>query len=423
MFLFGNALEYVVLRIVSRAAMSAIVASSLLVTTTASFADDNHAGWNGGYLGLQVGSGAVVNEIGFGPVSFNGIGGEGLTFGTLAGWNFQVGNNFVLGIQGDVSWTDLETSLTAFLSAKPEYIASLSGRVGWIAHPDTLVYLIGGLSWTDYEVNFPGAQFSQSYSGAHIGGGIESRLTEQLSARLEYRYTQFDGENWTLPGFDVEPSIHSANLALVWNFTDNNDGDDAPAEHNHIGADWSGPFLGLRAGAGGMSSEISAFGGSFNGIGGEGEIFGLIAGWNFQVGEKVVLGIEGGYDVTGIETEFTVAPFLFFPPFAATIEREYVTSVSARAGWLANPDTLLYVLAGYSWSEATVSLFGFSFSQDYEGGHVGAGVEARIDKSLSARIEYRYTQFGAESFGLPFVSFEPSFHTGTAALVWNLNQD
>ncbi|MBL4758989.1 MAG: hypothetical protein JKY32_15565 [Rhizobiales bacterium] len=43
-------------------------------------------------------------------------------------------------------------------------------------------------------------------------------LTSNVSARVEYRYTQYAGEDWGTAGFlNIEPSSHTGIIALVWN--------------------------------------------------------------------------------------------------------------------------------------------------------------------------------------------------------------
>lgn len=187
--------------------------------------------WTGFYAGVFAGAGGVVNELSspvIGGVNFNGVGGEGALLGGLVGWNWQASPNWVIGIQGDVAWSSLDTDASAAggfftLDAQPNPIWNVSLRAGVLANPDTLLYIIGGYSATDYDVTISlgggSASFSQDYSGGHIGAGIETRLTPNLTGRIEYRYTQFGSENWGTGGLiNVEPSIHSGTAAVVWNF-------------------------------------------------------------------------------------------------------------------------------------------------------------------------------------------------------------
>ena len=219
------------------------LALSLLLTSAAFAADlppepvfipETGQSWTGPYIGAFVGAGGIVNEIGLGPASLNGIGGEGLFGGVMLGYNFQVSGNFVVGIEGEIAATDLTTDLNIpgfSLDAQPEWTAAVSGRLGWLPMQETMLYVIGGYSYADYNVDISGgpgsASFSQDYHGFHVGTGMETYLAKNVTARVEYRYTQYDGVDWGVSGLggqrvpislDVEPSSHTGMLGIVWKF-------------------------------------------------------------------------------------------------------------------------------------------------------------------------------------------------------------
>jgi len=93
------------------------------------------AGWNGFYVGGYVGGRGIVNEIDIpllADANFNGVGGEGWLGGGMIGANWQPGSAWVLGIQGDIGTTGLETELeipgVVALDAHPDLTASASLR-------------------------------------------------------------------------------------------------------------------------------------------------------------------------------------------------------------------------------------------------------------------------------------------------------
>ena len=176
--------------------------------------------WSGLYLGVYGGAGAIVNEITAGPLSLNGIGGEGVFGGAMAGYDFQMGN-FVIGAQGEIGIGNLETSLAVpgfALDASPTWDYSISLRGGMLVHERALLYLIGGYTHAEYEVNIPGASFEQDYDGWHVGTGLDVAITDSMFAGIEYRYTQLSGESWTVGGLDVEPSSHTGRLRVGYKF-------------------------------------------------------------------------------------------------------------------------------------------------------------------------------------------------------------
>ncbi len=187
--------------------------------------------WTGLYVGGYIGAGAMVNNIeipGLGAGNFNGIGGEGILGGGMVGFNYQIAPKFVVGLQGDFGFNDLDTELNIpgvplTASAGPAYTLSVSGRAGWLATQDTMLYVLGGYSLAKFKakISLGGGSFSakQNYDGLHVGGGIETKIAPNLTARLEYRYTQYSGEDWGTGGvLNIEPSVHTAAVGIAWNF-------------------------------------------------------------------------------------------------------------------------------------------------------------------------------------------------------------
>lgn len=43
-------------------------------------------------------------------------------------------------------------------------------------------------------------------------------LTDNLTARVEYRFTQYRKEDWGIDGLEVEPSSHAGTVGVAWLF-------------------------------------------------------------------------------------------------------------------------------------------------------------------------------------------------------------
>ncbi|MEE9586731.1 MAG: hypothetical protein V3V97_01725, partial [Hyphomicrobiaceae bacterium] len=67
------------------------------------------------------------------------------------------------------------------------------------------------------------------FSGWFLGGGVETKLTESISLKAEYRYTSLDSEKvQILPKLvpqindfvkaDLEPTVQTGRIALVYRF-------------------------------------------------------------------------------------------------------------------------------------------------------------------------------------------------------------
>ena len=185
------------------------------------------------------------------------------------------------------------------------------------------------------------------------------------------------------------------------------------------GPGWTGFYIGANGGGGAVVNEIEvpALGGlDVNGIGGEGALGSIMAGYNHQM-NNIVLGLQGEVGYDDLHTNVDVPGI----GFTLDAQQGLVASLSARAGLLVTPETLAYIIGGYSYSEYKTKLTGLgTFKQNYDGFHVGGGLEAMISPNATVRVEYRYTSYGSEVWGSGgLVDVSPSTHTGTVGVAWN----
>ena len=176
--------------------------------------------WTGFYVGAHVGGtwGTVESALVDGPfslpISSHTV--NGFVAGGQAGYNLQVNPWLVLGVEGQISWTDASgrTPCAPFsilgCSADVNWIATLAGRVGF-TRGHTMLYVKGGVAWadTDYNVDFLGINFlsaSSTRTGAMVGAGIEHAFAPNWSAKIEYNYMDFDTDNL---GFGIANNCNS----------------------------------------------------------------------------------------------------------------------------------------------------------------------------------------------------------------------
>jgi outer membrane immunogenic protein len=181
--------------------------------------------WTGCYVGAQVGWGwghnnaseHAASSFSGGPgVSRNtGVNTNGALFGGQVGCNYQFAGNWVIGAQGDFAGTDINgkandnffTGDDDSISVKTEWLASITGRLGWAFwNNQALVYVKGGGAWTrnqwdvsDAALFFQEPIFSETRSGWTVGGGFEWTLwSPNWTAFVEYNYYDFSGNGTTL---------------------------------------------------------------------------------------------------------------------------------------------------------------------------------------------------------------------------------
>ncbi|MBI1620290.1 outer membrane protein [Aquamicrobium zhengzhouense] len=174
------------------------------------------ATWAGGYAGVHLGYGfsGSVDTPG------NDIETDGFLGGAFGGYNFQNGQ-FVYGLEGDINYNDADGS-NGGIEARSRYDGSIRARAGMAVTDDVLVYgTFGGaaekLRLTDTAT---GERDSSTMLGYTVGGGVDARLTEQVFARGEYRYTDYGSEDFNLGGTTTEydSSNHRVTLGVGFKF-------------------------------------------------------------------------------------------------------------------------------------------------------------------------------------------------------------
>ncbi|RVD14718.1 MAG: porin family protein [Mesorhizobium sp.] len=159
------------------------------------------------------------------------------------------------------------------------------------------------------------------------------------------------------------------------------------------GFNWSGLYVGFGVGAG---ANVHELGGDFipislNGIGGEGVYGELTVGYDYMVSPRFLIGGLLDAHVGNIKTTLDITGF------DASIKETYGFDAGLRLGYLLTPNTLGYVLGGYSWQKYKLDTnAGFDFDWDQSGYFVGGGIETAINSNWTIKTEYRYTGFGTK---------------------------
>lgn len=148
-------------------------------------------------------------------------------------------------------------------------------------------------------------------------------------------------------------------------------------------ASWAGPYAGVNLGYG-FSGRVKEPG---NSISTDGFLGGAFVGYNYQM-DNLVLGAEGDIGYNGIKGDN-----------AGTKAKAGVEgSLRARLGYAISPDILLYGTAGGAAQSLKVTEGGLSDRNTMLGWTAGAGSDIKFTDNVFGRVEYRYTDYGKESF-------------------------
>jgi outer membrane immunogenic protein len=181
--------------------------------------------WTGFYVGINGGWARQSTSGGIlGGRSSNG----GLIGGTI-GYNYQLQNNIVVGLEGDLGY--LSNSSSYVLNAAPvvtgkvsnNYLATIRGRVGY-SFGMFMPYVTGGVAFTDTKLSyvnsaFPASNFSKTNSSAGytVGAGVEAQIWQNVTAKVEYLYADFGKPSYAAYG-KVRSNDHIVRVGLNYKF-------------------------------------------------------------------------------------------------------------------------------------------------------------------------------------------------------------
>ena len=157
-----------------------LLASTALVLAGQALAAEPRPSWSGCYVGGHVGIGWGRADISeptepsfqyFAPAKTPiGVNTDaGALGGAQMGCDYQFAQNWVAGIRGEFSWADIQgqtadpffagkSGRTILLNAKTEWMATLTGRIGY-AWDRWLLYGKGGAAWARHKYSIQNLTF------------------------------------------------------------------------------------------------------------------------------------------------------------------------------------------------------------------------------------------------------------------------
>ena len=163
--------------------------------------------WSGPYLGVHGG-------YGWGDGDLDGVGDEsfdGGRFGAFAGYNWQVSNGFVAGVEGDLNYDWNEDEIAADTDFSTGFSGSVRARAGF-AFDRALIYAAGGWTATNVDVDGPAGDDDDTLHGWTLGAGLDYAFTDNMFGRVEYRYNDYGSGD--LGGADVDFDQHVVQVGL-----------------------------------------------------------------------------------------------------------------------------------------------------------------------------------------------------------------
>jgi outer membrane immunogenic protein len=191
--------------------------------------------WTGFYIGVNAGGKFVTNSddrVTAGGTAFafnNNNNDNSWIAGGQIGYNWQApGSSWVFGIEADADAQDfsravvLGTAIGPFIpgdtfSFESKWQASVRGRIGYAAWDRTLLYVTGGVAFTQAKgtaalVGLGSVTDDQTVVGGTVGGGLEYAVTNNVSLGVEGRFNFYGDQTFNLGTVVGVPVTRTINL-------------------------------------------------------------------------------------------------------------------------------------------------------------------------------------------------------------------
>ncbi|HVJ00144.1 MAG TPA: outer membrane beta-barrel protein [Sphingomonas sp.] len=159
--------------------------------------------------------------------------------------------------------------------------------------------------------------------------------------------------------------------------------------------DFNGPSVGVQAGWNRTDVRLPEGSNGIPGVDRSTDTFvgGAFLAYDYEVVPRIVIGGQAEFNVATSDDFGAVGEMA-----ARRVNPRYAFDLTARAGYLVTPSTLLYVRGGYSNARVRTTIGtdagDRSSSANRDGWMLGGGAERMITDHVSARLEYRYSDLG-----------------------------
>ena len=206
--------------------------------------------WTGFYAGGQIGgSWSDTDQKIKGRSDAKDFAGFGKSFspdpsgfigGLYAGYNYDLGNNIVLGADTDWIWGDMdESDSKSYLKGtedefkvsgkiKEKWAGSTRARIGY-SMDRWMPYFAGGVAYakidsdakfSDADGVYSKASGNKTLTGYTLGAGVDYAMTDHIILRAEYRYTDFGDKDFGNKDFkyNVDYKTNDVRVGVAYKF-------------------------------------------------------------------------------------------------------------------------------------------------------------------------------------------------------------
>ena len=174
----------------SRFTFALLAAAALAGPAIAQTAENN---FNGAFVGGQIGWQQDRQSLNLGtvPAITTRAKGDGLAYGGQIGYDLNLGGG-VIGIETSLTGRTGSNRFPTF-DLEPGRTLNVTARAGFLVSPRALLYARGGYSNARFSVSNPAGP-TEKREGYTVGGGYEQMLSRNVSARVEYNYSDYGND-------------------------------------------------------------------------------------------------------------------------------------------------------------------------------------------------------------------------------------
>jgi outer membrane immunogenic protein len=193
--------------------------------------------WTGCYIGANFGGASAriaTSDVTTNPPTDTGtMYNPGMLGGGQVGCDVQAGR-FVFGVEGEFDGANISGTVIDFNTGLPsssriKWLATATGRLGYLFGAGTLAYARGGGAWSrdslDIDAATPPFTATDNRSGWTAGAGIEQRFLPNVYGFVEYNFIEFGSKRLQFtPVFPHSISENIQEILVGINFRFGGDG-------------------------------------------------------------------------------------------------------------------------------------------------------------------------------------------------------
>jgi outer membrane immunogenic protein len=143
-----------------------------------------------------------------------------------------------------------------------------------------------------------------------------------------------------------------------------------------------------------QAQDVFNAGDKFDGLSGNGVGGSIFAGYDLPLAHNIFAGVEGGVDLSDASTSASDGVD------TVKVSAEETWRLSARLGAMVNSNTGVYARLGWAHTRFKTAIDGVKVDSTHESAFVyGAGLETRVAKNTSIRVEYLREEYGSGDLG------------------------